>query len=380
VLNLPRRRWLRNGGLNLEVGYNANSLYFSGSAMFSPRVKTSELAPLCRRLATGLEAGIDVRKVWSREVEGRASASLRSRLSEVRDAVAAGRSVTDGLEQTGDYFPPLFREMVHVGEQTGKLAEVFRQLAEHYDHQLSLRRTFLASITWPMFQLAAAVGVIGLLIWVLGILPPGADGKPIDILGFGLVGTTGLAIYLLNVAALALGIYLLVTALRRGVAWTRPIQRLALLLPWLGTCLQTLALSRLAWVMHVTMETGMDLRHILALSLGSTHNARYTDYSEQVIAEVVRGREIHEAFAGTGVFPRDFLDTLEVGERSGRLPESMAILSRQYQEQAKRALATLTVLAGFAVWGLVALLIIAMIFRLAMFYIGAINDAANMSL
>lgn len=348
--------------------------------MFSPRVKTAELAQLCRRLATGLEAGIDVRKVWSREVEGRTSLGLRRRLGEIRDAVAAGRSVTDGLEHTGDYFPVLFREMVHVGEQTGKLAEVFRQLAEHYDHQLNLRRTFLASITWPMFQLAAAVSVIGLLIWVLGILPPGADGKPIDILGFGLVGTWGLVIYLLNVGAIALAVYLLVTAVRRGLAWTRPIQRLTLMVPWLGGCLDTLALSRLAWVMHVTLETGMDLRHSLALSLGSTHNARYIDYSEQVVAEVVRGQEIHEAFARTGVFPRDFLDTLEVGERSGRLPESMAILSRQYQEQARRALSTLTVLAGFAVWGLVALVIIAMIFRLAMFYIGVINDAANMSL
>jgi type IV pilus assembly protein PilC len=346
--------------------------------MLGARVRTKELAQLCRRLATGLEAGIDVRKVWSREVEGRSSIGLRSRLNEVREAVAAGRSVTDGLSRTGEYFPPLFREMVHVGEQTGKLAEVFRQLAEHYDHQLSLRRTFLASITWPMFQLAAAVFVIGLLIWVLGILPPGENGEPIDILGFGLVGTQGLIVYLLIVGAIAAGVYAVILAVRRGVAWTRPIQRLTLLVPWLGSCLDTLCLSRLAWVMHVTMETGMDLRHSLALSLGSTHNARYTDYTEQVVAEVVRGREIHEAFAQTGVFPREFLDTLEVGERSGRLPESMAVLSRQYQEQAKRALATLTVLAGFAVWAMVAIIIIAMIFRLAFFYIGILNSAGRM--
>jgi type IV pilus assembly protein PilC len=347
--------------------------------MFGARVRTKELAQLCRRLATGLEAGIDVRKVWTREVEGRSSIGLRSRLNEVRDAVAAGRSVTDGLSRTGDYFPPLFREMVHVGEQTGKLAEVFRQLAEHYDHQLTLRRTFLASITWPMFQLAAAVAVIGLLIWILGILPPGEDGKPIDILGFGLVGTSGLVAYMLIVGAIAAGCYALIVAVRRGLAWTRPIQRLTLLVPGIGSCLDTLCLSRLAWVMHVTMETGMDLRHSLALSLASTHNARYTDYSERVVTDVVRGREIHEVFAETGVFPRDFLDTLEVGERSGRLPESMAVLSRQYQEHGKRALTTLTVLAGFAVWGLVAILIIAMIFRLAFFYIGMIDNAVKMT-
>jgi len=59
--------------------------------MFGARVQTKDLAQLCRRLATGLEAGIDVRKVWSREVEGRSSAGLRMRLAGVREAVAAGR-------------------------------------------------------------------------------------------------------------------------------------------------------------------------------------------------------------------------------------------------------------------------------------------------
>jgi type II secretory pathway component PulF len=130
--------------------------------------------------------------------------------------------------------------------------------------------------------------------------------------------------------------------------------------------------------MHVTMETGMDLRHAMALSLASTHNARYTDHAEQIVSRVGRGHEIYEAFAETGVFPRDFLDTLEVGERSGRLPESMAILARQYQDQARRALTTLTVIAGFAVWAMVALIVIAMIFRAFSFYLNVIQDAGRM--
>ena len=346
--------------------------------LIGARVRQKELAELSRRMATSMEAGIDARTAWSREAEGRSSPALRRRVWEVYDAVAAGRSVTDGLSRTGDYFPVMFREMVEVGERSGKLAEVFRQLAEHYDHQLTLKRAFLASIAWPCIQLVAAIAVIGLLIWILGMLPTGEGGKPIDILGFGLIGTPGLIIYMLLIGTIAAGLYAVYLAIQRGLVWTRPLQRAAMRVPGIGGCLQTLALSRLAWSLHVTMETGMDLRHSLALSLGSTHNARYTDYSDQVVTQVVRGREIHEAFSETGVFPRDFLDTLEVGERSGRLPESMALLSQQYQDQARRALATLTILAGFAVWGLVALLIIAMIFRIAFFYIGVINDAVNM--
>jgi type II secretory pathway component PulF len=345
--------------------------------LFDARIGNKDLAQLCRRLATSLEAGIDARRVWERESQGRSSGALRSRLAVVSDHVNRGRSVTDGLDQTGEYFPPLFRSMARVGEQTGQLAEVFRQLADHYDHQVSLRRTFLSAIAWPMIELGASIVVIGLLIWILGLIKP-AGGQPIDVLGFGLVGNSGLAIYLLIVGSIAFAIFLVIRATQRGLTWVKPLQRLVLQLPWIGGTLQTLALSRLAWSLHLTLETGMGLREALKLSLASTMSARYTDHIEMIGSQVMRGREIHEVLAETGVYPRDFLDTLEVGERSGRLPESMAILSRQYQEAAQRAMATLTLLAGFAVWGLVALAIIVLIFKLFFFfYLGTIQSMSQ---
>ncbi len=341
------------------------------------RASLKELSQLCRRVSTSLEAGIDARRTWTSEAEGGSSASLRRRLYPIHEAVQRGRTVTEGLEATGEYFPQMFREMVHVGEQTGKLAEVFRQLADHYDHQLALRRTFLAAIAWPMLQLIGAVVVIGIVILVLGVLPPGEGGKQIDTLGLGLIGVPGFVVYVLFLGTVVAVLYLIYLSMQRGMLWTRPLQRALLQTPVLGGSLQTLALARLAWSLNVTMETGMDLRHAMALSLGSTQNARYTDHMQRVISQVARGHEIHEALSQTGAFPREFLDTLEVGERSGRLPESMAILARQYQEQARRTLTTLTVLAGFAVWGLVAMIIIVMIFQAFSFYVNILNDAAK---
>lgn len=334
------------------------------------------MARLCRRLATGLEAGIDVRRVWARETSGPLPSGLRRNLEDVSAAVNRGQTLTDALAETGSFFPGLFLELVAVGEQTGKLAEVLKRLAEHYEHQLKLRRAFLAAIAWPMLQLGAAICLIGLLIFVMGLLPK-VDGKPIDILGFGLIGASGAMIYFLVIFAIAAAIALTVQAIRRGMVWTRPVQRLLLQLPVLGRQLQTLSLAQLAWTMHLTFDAGMDLLPALPLCLRSTRNARYTDHINDVLTAVRSGQEISEAFAETRAFPRDFLDTLEVGERSGRLPETMAILSDQYQDQARRTLAALTALAGFGVWAIVAIIIILMIFRLAMFYIGMIGDLSQ---
>src|SRR5262249_38423332 len=153
----------------------------------------------------------------------------------------------------------------------------------------------------------------------------------------------------------------------------RPVERLIFKIPVLGNSLETLALARLAWSMQLTLNTGMDLLQALPLSIKSMRYALYTDHAEEVVQGVRKGIPIHEALEATEVFPRDFVDSLEVGEQSGRLPESLEILSKQYQEQAQRALAALTVVAGFAVWALVAALIIMVVVRLMMFYVGVIN-------
>ena len=85
--------------------------------------------------------------------------------------------------------------MAHVGEQTGTLGRVFQRLESHYRRQVQAQRIFLGAIAWPMIELAFAIFVIGLLIWILGIIAQRNNGQPIDILGFGLVGTRGLIIY-----------------------------------------------------------------------------------------------------------------------------------------------------------------------------------------
>jgi len=340
---------------------------------FSARMPLKPLAGLCRRLATALTAGIDLRTVWARAAQQARAWTARQRLSLVGRAIDQGESLTDALPSTGDYFPVLFREMVEVGEESGHLGEVFAQLAEHYEGQVQLRRAFLAAIAWPLVQLAIAVVLMGFLIWVLGVIGR-MTGTTFDMLGFGLVGERGLAIYVGLLAAVGVVLWVCVRAASRAVVWIRPIQRGVLRVPVLGPALATVALARLAWSMHVTMNAGMAVRRALRLSLRSTRNARYTDHIEEVDAQIARGNSIHAAFCAAGCFPPDFLDALQVGEHSGKLVESMAHLSRQYQDQARAALATLTMLAGFAVWAMVALLIILLIFRIFSFYLGMLKS------
>ena len=193
-----------------------NDLRLTTDSMLQPQLSNKALADLCHRLAVETDAGIDIRRTWQREAES-ARGRLQPYFAQVRDAVANGDSLAVALARTGNVFPPLFREMALVGEQTGTLGSVFQRLESHYRRVMQAQRIFLRAIAWPMFELAFAIVVIGVLIWVMGIVAD-RGGRSVDILGFGLVGTRGLLIYINFLIVMGLCIAALVVAIRRGAA------------------------------------------------------------------------------------------------------------------------------------------------------------------
>ncbi len=345
--------------------------------MFSARVGKQQLAALCRRLATSLEAGLDIRRIMTREAEGRGSPQLRQRLAEIDQQVARGVSMREAVASTGDFFPPLFREMIAVGEATGKQAEIFRHLADHYDHQLAVRRVFMIALTLPALQLIAVIGIIGGLIWALGAIGRYTNSEPTDILGFGLVGTRGLIKYFAFLATLTAFGVLIWQAIKRGWLWGRIVERILLRVPFLGGALRAIAMERLAWSLQLTLDTDMETKQAVNLSLRSTQNGVYQDAGPDIAREVASGRTLTEAFERTHVFPDDFLEALEIGERSGRIPESMAHLAQQYQDKGRLAVRALSAVGWVLTFMLIAGIIISLILRLAMFYVGTINDLAQ---
>jgi type II secretory pathway component PulF len=189
-----------------------------------------------------------------------------------------------------------------------------------------------------------------------------------------LVGERGLLIYATFIALVAIGIVFVIHAIRRGMGWVKPLQRLVLKLPGIGKPLETIALARLTWALNLTFNSGMNVRRAVKLSLEATHSAHFTDQIKPIDKDIAGGHSLYEAFSDTRAFRPDFLDSLHAAEESGKLVESMGRLSRQYQDQAEAALGVLTTIAGFAVWGLIAIIIIFAIFRIFSFYVETIQS------
>jgi type IV pilus assembly protein PilC len=328
----------------------------------------------CRGLRHGLGAGLTLVRCFQLQAK-KGPRPMRDMAERIAERLEKGESLEDALEVEGDRLPKLFRELAAVGERTGHLPEIFAELSDYYELQQSLGREFRAQIIWPVFQFFAAVVVIALLIWIMGMIAESRGDAPKAPVGMGLTGAKGAIAFLLGVATflgIIYGTYLLIT---RGLKKRAAFESFLLRLPAIGPCVEAFAMGRFCIALRMTLETGMSTPEALQQSLRATGNAAFTSAEDRVMAVVKSGGEIHEALRTCSAFPEEFIEIIAVAEVSGQIPEVMIRQGEYYREEASRRLKTLTKVASFAVWALVAVMMIIAIFRIASIYLNAANAA-----
>lgn len=340
------------------------------------QISLKQLAGLTNRIGMAHQAGLDMRMIWRHEHARARSLRMRSHFFAVMQAVENGSSLRDALDLCGDYFPILFREMVEVGETSGRIGETHLKLSQHYEHLLKVRRNFFLALIWPLAELCMAIFFIGILILVMGFISD-MTGTEVDILGLGLVGGKGFFIYCLFIASMVGILYAIYESVRRGMQWVKPIQMFALKIPLIGKVFTTMALSRISWALSMATDTSMDIRRAVALSLRTSFILKYSDTAPIIDEQLQLGNSLYDSFLQPqGVFPPDLLDAIHIGEHSGNLSETLGKVSEKYQQDAEAALKTLAVAGFFLVMTVVVFIMVAMIVQVfKVGYLDPINDA-----
>ena len=343
-------------------------MFFSSSKCPLPA-----LVAWCRVLKHSLGAGLDPIKIFRQQGKSGPRA-LRSLALELADKLGKGESLEDALEPHRSVFPPLFVELVAVGEQSGRLEDTFSELADYYETTLRVQRDFRSQMAYPAIQFVAAVLIISGLILILGFL-----GSTMDPLGLGLTGIRGALIVLIVPFAIVGGILLMFKLSANNVQWRSRIEGAILWVPAWGPALLNFALHRFCIALRMTTEAAMRAEKVMHYSFRATANGAFMRGEERAVAVAKKGAEVHEALAASGApFPSDFQDMVVVAEESGEMSEVMERLAKNYQEEGSRKLKEAAQYTGWAIGGLVALMIIFAIFRIATTaYINPLNEATK---
>ena len=157
-----------------------------------------------------------------------------------------------------------------------------------------------------------------------------------------------------------------------SIAGQKFLDSFLLRIPVVGPCLRSFAIARFSWAMALTQQTGMGLDECCTVSLKASSNGAFVAEIPRVVAMVRSGEELSAALAATGLFPDTYLQTIDVADASGTVPETLHRISPELESDARRKLTALAVAASVLVWISVAAFIIFLIIRLVMFYLGMI--------
>jgi type IV pilus assembly protein PilC len=330
------------------------------------------LVAWCRSLRYSLSAGLDPVRIFKQQAKS-GPRPLRWLADELAHKLAAGESLEDALAPHSNRFPPLFLELVAVGEQTGRLEDTFQELEQYYQMLLSMQRNFRSQMMYPMIQFFAAIFIISFLIWVLGML-----GSKMDPTGLGLTGAAG-ALTFLGCAAAFVGVIVVVLKVSaESIRFRARMEGMLLWVPGWGPALLAFAVMRFAVALRMCAEAGLRAELTLHYCFRATANAAFQQGEARAVEVVKRGGELYDALAASGApFPPEFRDTLLMAEETGNTSEVMERLAVRLREDAERKLKIAAQFTGYAIQGLVALMIIFFIFRIAGMYIGALNGAAG---
>jgi len=343
--------------------------------MFGTRLSLKQLAIVCRSLGTTLHAGVPIIKAVDLAAGKASQPGLRAALQDVVTEIKSGSQLAPALAKHDDLFPELTVDMVRVAEDTGMLPEVFRSLAEHYENNLRLKKDFISQITWPVVQFFAAIFIIAALIFLLGIV--GDASNRLDPLGFGLHGSSGALAWLGGWAMVLVAGFIAYKLIVSSPSGQRALFRVLMRIPVVGKCLESFAVARFSWAFHLTQEAGMPIDESLHASLKATSNGAFIAAADSMVSAVESGESLTDAIARSELFSEDFVQMVHVGETTGTVPETLQRLSPQFEDQARRSMRAMAAAAGWVIWCLVAGFIIFLIFRIALWYVGMINDAAQ---
>lgn len=328
------------------------------------------LVDWCRALRYSLSAGLNPVKTFKQQAKS-GPRPLREVAGELAGKMSKGESLADALEPHRNRFPPLFLELVAVGEQTGRLEDAFQQLEEYYQAQLSMQRAFRSQIMYPVIQFFAAIFIVAFLIFILGIL-----GSKMDPIGLGLTGTAGALTFLAIAFSFVAAIVVVLKVSAENVAFRAKLEGGLLWVPGWGPAFLTFATMRFAVALRMCAEAGLRAEKTLHYCFRATANSAFQRGEERAVAVAKKGGELTDALDESGApFPREFREMLSMGEETGNTSEVMDRLATRLQEEAVRKMKVAAQMTGWAIYVMVAIMIIFFIFRIASTYLGMLSAA-----
>ncbi|MEM8865635.1 MAG: type II secretion system F family protein [Planctomycetota bacterium] len=316
----------------------------ASSGWFAQRVRAQDVADITAQLAIMTRSGVDIATAMGSLASQCERPTLADVLDQVRDDVLSGVRFSDALRRHPRVFDDAYVATIGAGEATGRMPEIFAQLAELKRSELRLRRTISALLVYPI--LLATVSTVVVTALVVFVLPQFASifeqyETPLPVITQVLLGLADeIRVRWWLWAPLAGGAVAGVASLRFSEVGRRWFDRMLLEGIGIGPVSQKLIVGRMCRLMGLMIESGVPLLDSLALVGKSTSNSVYRELVDDLEESITNGRGMTTCLKESDVFPAAATEMIGTAEKSGNLGEVLRMVGAYFEEEGEAAART----------------------------------------
>jgi MSHA biogenesis protein MshG len=300
-------------------------------------VARQQLAFLFDQLGMMLSAGISIGESLQSVEEQASNLRLRKCIKQIGKRVQEGIPLHTAMMDHTDIFDETIIRVVEVGEHTGQLDVSLFRLAEMIEFDLSVQQRFKEATRYP--KLVVVTLVLAGLLMINVVIPKFARlftqsnmELPITtkiLLGFYSVFNQNWPLLLF----LCLMGYVALHFLQKNLLFAEQLESLRHKVPVLGELRLKIELNRIFRILSLLIDSGVDLLKSLKLVSQITQSPLLKRMLLTLRDELDGGESLPMALGKVTFIPRMAKRMLSIGEKTGRLSDSLNKISEIYERE-----------------------------------------------
>jgi len=303
------------------------------------KVKPTEIILFYRQLALLLESGVNITTALALLRDQISNRALKRVMDDVISDLRSGNQLSAAMSKHPEVFSTLSCRSLSIGEQTGSLEMMLKQVADYMEKQIIASKGIKSALMYPIIAFSVTIVVVAVL--VLFVLPAFSDlyGS----LGAELPALTRIMIdastMFRNNALSVLLVFLVIGGLALIYVKTPngryKLDMLFLRIPLLGRVRLLGELSRFCRSISLLFTAGLPLTEIMPLVIQGSGNRVMARALYDVQQDMLKGEGLSQPMAKNPLFLPMMVQMVKVGEETGNLDASLLAVAHNYEAEAE---------------------------------------------
>jgi type IV pilus assembly protein PilC len=283
-----------------------------------------------------LSAGIDIKSALEL-LKDDAQKNDKKLYDSIYNNIISGGSLSEALKHHENIFTPYEYYSIKIGEETGKLTQVLKEIADFFNKKIKQKRQITSSLTYPVIVLITAMGAVFFMIRF--IVPMFSDvflrfkGDLPFITKLIITFSAFISKYLWVFLFIIISITLFIINQKQKLYFRKYSSLLILKIPFVNELVRKIYLTRLCQSLSLLTASKVPLVNSISLVQKMINFYPVEISLLEIEKNLIKGQALHVSMQKFKVYDKRIISLIKVAEETNQLEIMFGKIAQQYSDE-----------------------------------------------